>query len=334
MNKEKQIHPQIFSEKTPYTPPIRIELPTIFGMKTVNSYLYTNPEPTLIDCGENSKASWEALQKGLADNGLKVSDIKKVIVTHAHIDHIGMAGKVCEHSEAEVWVSEYTYDWAVNLDKMRDARLHIISETLKELGDSPVNEVFKKVFSQFANFWLPIPPHRVKTFPVDGKLQFGGQAWEVIHAPGHCFDQVCFYQAQSKQLFSADMLLKITPTPVIDSDREQPNTRNKSIVQLLESYQKISELDIDIVYPGHFTPFDNPQTIIEYQVNRIEERTVECLKWIKEGVSDFFGLLQKMYGTNFSLPTIPMLVGYLDLLLAKNSIFVLKTDKGLRYYPV
>ncbi len=337
MNKEKQIHLQIpssFSQKIPLSPPIRIELPTVFGMKTVNSYLFVHPEPTLIDCGENSDASWNVLQKSLAANGLKVSDIKRVIITHAHIDHIGMAGRVCRHSDAEIWVSEYTYKWAVDLEEMRELRLHTISETLKAMGDSPVNQVFKNVFSQFNHFWLPIPANRVKTFPMDGRLEFGGQSWEVIHAPGHCIDQVCFYQPETKQLFSADMILKVTPTPVIDASIEPPHTRNKSIVQLLESYQKFSELDISIVYPGHYKPFDNPKAIIEHQINRIEARKLECLKWVSEGISDFYGLLQKLYGINFSIPTIPMLVGYLDLLLIENSIFVLKTADGLRYYPV
>lgn len=336
MPKQEFVEPNLLSlqEKISYLPPIRIELPTIFGMKTVNSYLYLQPEPVLIDCGENSEGSWKALQKGLAANGLKISDVKRVIVTHAHIDHIGMAGRICEHSDAEIWVSEYTYDWAVNLQQMRDLRLKVITNTLEELGDSPVNQIFKKVFSDFTDYWLPIPKSRVKVFSMTDTLQFGGQNWQVIHAPGHCFDQACFYQKKSKQLFSADMLLKVTPTPVIDANTEPPYTRNQSIVQLLESYQKFSELEVNMVYPGHYKPFDNPKAIIEHQVNRIRQRKLECLKWIEGGVSDFFSLLQKLYGAKFSIPAVPMLVGYLDLLQQENRIFVLKTDEGLRYYPI
>jgi len=82
------------------TEPIRIELPTIYGMKSVNAYLFLDPEPTLIDCGEKTDASWKALQSALAVYNLAVKDIKKVIITHAHVDHIGEAqnehdGKTC-----------------------------------------------------------------------------------------------------------------------------------------------------------------------------------------------------------------------------------------------
>ncbi|MEZ4886281.1 MAG: MBL fold metallo-hydrolase [Chitinophagales bacterium] len=337
MKKIKPIIPEptfLSNNSTTYSPPIRIVLPTIFGMKTVNAYLYLHPEPTLIDCGENSDASWQTLQKELAANDLKISDIKKVIITHAHIDHIGMAGRICEHSDAEIWVSEYAYDWAVDLETMRKLRLQIISEGLEAMGDSPVNGLFKSIFTKFDSYWLPIPANRVKTFPMEGSLQFGGQTWQIIYAPGHCINQVCFYQPETLQLFSADMLLKITPTPVIDACLEPPYTRNKSILQLLDSYDKFSKLNINIVYPGHYEPFDYPKVIIEKQLSRIHQRKAECLKWISEGVSDFFGLIQKLYGKNFSLPTIPMLVGYLDLLLAENSIFVLKTADGLRYFAI
>ena len=321
-------------QNSPYSSPIRIELPTIFGMKTVNSYLYIHPEPTLIDCGENSDKSWKALQNALAANGLVISDIRKVIITHPHLDHMGMAGRICEHSEAEIWVSEYAYDWAVNLDKMSKIRLQTIVKELDEMGDSPITKVFKKTFNSFDGFWLPIPKERVKVFSINGQLEFGGQTWQVVYAPGHCISQTCFYQAESKQLFSADMLLRITPTPVIDANLEPPYSRNKGILQLLESYDKFSKMDIEIVYPGHYEVFNNPQEAIQRQVNRIQQRKTECLQWISEGVSDFFGLIHKLYGQNFSLPAIPMLVGYLDLLQEENSIFVLKTANGLRYFPI
>ncbi|MFK7906473.1 MAG: MBL fold metallo-hydrolase [Chitinophagales bacterium] len=338
MNKQDILNPQLsdsFNKDELFSSsPIRIELPTIFGMKTVNTYLFKYPEPTLIDSGENSEASWTALQNGLAANGLGISDIKRVVITHSHIDHIGMAGRICEHSNAEVWVSKYVYDWAVNLDKMRDRRVQTISTELKKMGDSPITENFKNVFTQFDDYWLPIPESRVKIFSLDEDIQLGGQAWQVIYAPGHCISQTCFYQAETKQLLSADMLLRITPTPVIDADIEPPYTRNKGILQLLESYQKFAQLDIDIVYPGHYAPFNNAKEVIKKQVNRIQERKIECLKYIQEGTTDFFSLIQKLYGKNFSMPAIPMLVGYLDLLEIENSIFVLKTPEGLRYFPV
>lgn len=317
-----------------FPPPIRIELPSIFGMKTVNSYLYLEPEPTLIDCGENTDISWNTLQAELAKHQLKVADIRKIIITHAHVDHIGMAGKICAHSGATVWISEYLCEWVINSEKMQKIRFDTIIGTLEERGNSPIIELFKNYFNQFDSIWSVIPSNKIAVFPMEGELEFGGQVWQIVYAPGHCINQTCFYQAESKQLFSADMLLRITPTPVIDIGLERPYKRHKSIFQLLESYQKFAAMDISVVYPGHYEIFYETKELIQRQLARIKDRKLECLKWVEDGVSDFFVLLAKLYGRQISMPAIAMLVGYLDLLEAESRIFVLKTDNGLRYYAV
>ncbi len=323
------------SKKTKsYSSPIRIELPSVFGMKTVNSYLYLEPEPTLIDCGENTMVSWNTLQAGLAEHQLEVADIQKIIITHAHVDHIGMAGKISEYSGATVWISEYLREWVIHSEEMQKVRFDTIIGTLEERGNSPLIERFRNYFNQFDSIWSVIPSNKIAVFPMEGELEFGGQTWQIIYAPGHCINQTCFYQAESKQLFSADMLLRITPTPVIDIGLERPYKRHKSIFQLLESYQKFAVMDIEVVYPGHYEIFYETEKLIERQLRRIEERKLECLKWIQEGVSDFFVLLLKLYGRQISMPATAMLVGYLDLLEAENRIVVLKTDNGLRYYAV
>jgi len=103
--------------------PIRIELPTIYGMKTVNAYLFLDPVPTLIDCGEKTSASWDALVAALKKYGLQIKDIERVIITHAHVDHIGMAGKIAAHSKAQIWVNEYCYTWATDKEEMWARRM-------------------------------------------------------------------------------------------------------------------------------------------------------------------------------------------------------------------
>lgn len=117
--------------------PIRIELPTVFEMGTVNSYLFLDPVPTLIDCGEKSDAAWKALLDNLTTAGLKISDIERIIITHAHVDHMGMAARVADASGAKVWVSELVKDWAINLTSMQSARWNIITELITEITNKP-----------------------------------------------------------------------------------------------------------------------------------------------------------------------------------------------------
>ena len=93
----------------------QIILPTIFGMKTVNSFVIQGgDEVVLIDSGEDTDASYDAMVAGLAEQDLLLSDIDRIIITHSHVDHIGMAQRVAEAANAKVWVSEKTEAYAVD----------------------------------------------------------------------------------------------------------------------------------------------------------------------------------------------------------------------------
>lgn len=93
------------------TQPIRIVLPTGMQMGSVNVYLFTEPEPILVDAGLKSPECWKALQEGLGAYGLTVKDLSRIIVTHAHIDHYGQAGTIVANSDANVWISDMGVPW-------------------------------------------------------------------------------------------------------------------------------------------------------------------------------------------------------------------------------
>ncbi|WP_299463345.1 MBL fold metallo-hydrolase [uncultured Microscilla sp.] len=318
--------------------PIRIELPTLFGMNTVNAYLFLKPEPVLIDCGEQTEQSWKTLNKALAAHHLHINDLAKVIVTHAHVDHIGMAGKIAKESnKTEIWVSEYAYNWAANPQGMNEIRQGVIQDYLEffpQLKGSPLQQMFNSAYKLMATAWGDIPPKKIRKFTKDETLHFGNYEWQVIYAPGHCNHQTCFYQPDTQQLLSADMLLAVTPTPVIDVTLEPPYQREKSLHQMMASYQKFAQLEVSTVYPGHYVPFDNHREVITKQLNRISQRKTECLEHIRAGTHDFMALLEKLYGTNFSIPALPMLVGYLDLLASEDLIKAEKTAQGIKYFAM
>ena len=74
----------------------RISVPTPFYVGPVNVYLIEEDPLTLIDAGPRDDASLAALRSGLAQLGHKLSDIKRIIISHAHADHYGLAKVVSE----------------------------------------------------------------------------------------------------------------------------------------------------------------------------------------------------------------------------------------------
>ena len=70
---------------------IPISLPTPFYIGPVNVYLIAEDPLTLIDTGPKTKEASEALREGLRRERLRVSDIRRIVLTHAHEDHCGLA---------------------------------------------------------------------------------------------------------------------------------------------------------------------------------------------------------------------------------------------------
>lgn len=299
--------------------PVRIELPTVFGMGSVNAFLFVEPEPLLIDCGEKTPQSWETLKLAFNEHGLDIKDLKKLIITHAHVDHMGMAGKIAEETDAEIWVNEETLPWAINLEHKWDERANLMKGQIDRIlpPSGPERDAVMNIFSMFGTIrqvWDPVPEDRVNVFPMSGQMDLGGKAWEILYAPGHAQTQTCFYQPEDKAFLSADMILRKTPTPVFEVHPDHPTERLKTLPIMLKSFEMVRALDIEHTYPGHYDNMGDPTMLIDNQVARIHQRKEEVAQHIESGTNDFFNLFKIMYPGPMHLPGFAMLLGYLDLL--------------------
>ena len=279
--------------------PNRIELPTGLGVGPVNAYLFTEPEVVLVDAGVKSDDCWQALSDALAEHGLTVADISRVVITHPHVDHFGLACRLTEESDATVWICELGASWLDASANMWAGRQAFYREHfLNHLGLEP--DVIAAIGGGLDNLRAladPVPPDRVVTFMPDGVLQMGGHAWQVLHTPGHATSQTCFYQPETEQLISADMLLAIAPTPVVEQPSSTAGTPPHSLSARLPGIGSdlLEALEIDDVYPGHGRPFGEHRQVIERQRERIAQRTAQCLVLVQAGHDTVPDLVEAMY---------------------------------------
>lgn len=317
--------------------PIQIPLPIPYAVGPVNSYLFMEPEPTLIDCGVKSDDSWNVLTAALHQHHLTIADIRRVIITHAHVDHMGMAGEIATHSPAQIWVAALNYDWAVHLPQKWQRRLEFMGSVIRRLGlPAEQQQAILSGMARTPTLWDAIPAERVVTFPIDGIIDIGGQPWQVLYTPGHSNTQTCFYQPASRQFLAADMLLPVTPTPVIEEPLDGSDERIPGLPLFLESLALVAALDIDQVYPGHGDIFTDHRALIQRQRTRIHQRKEECYALIRNGRHTFPELFTAMYGQHpyadrFS--ALGMLVGYLDLLVAEKLVDAQMVE-GVWHYGV
>jgi glyoxylase-like metal-dependent hydrolase (beta-lactamase superfamily II) len=220
--------------------------------------------------------------------------------------------------------------WAERLAYYRD-------DFLAKLALPPeATEAILLGMREFAHQADPIPADRLVAFHADGALQMGGLGWQVIHTPGHAAAQTVFYQPDSRQLLSADMLLAAAPAPVIDHPPPGTGRREPSLPLFLHSLDVIEALDIDTVYPGHGRPFGDHRRVIERQRGRIRERKAQCLELIRGGQTTVPELLDSMYAHQPPTSRVAglwMLVGYLDLLIAEGAVCEEEIDGIYCYSP-
>lgn len=313
--------------------PIRIELPTVFEIMTVNTWLFLGEEPTLIDCGENTDKSWNALLNGLKENGLDLKDLKRVIVTHTHLDHMGMANRIAENCDAKIWVNELSYPWAINLKTMLNRRTDAILSVAKPNFEPEIcNKHFVFGYERLAPYWDEISADKLVVFPMNGTITLGDTEWEIIHTPGHCYTQTCFLNPQNGYFLSADALLKIIPIPIIDALQEPPYEALPSLMMQVETFKKMAKLPITKTFPGHYAAFDNALYLIENQLDKITYRKEKCLSLIQNGTSNLIDIANKIYPNRINGATLFMMMGFMNMLVAEGKIERVLEQGIYRYY--
>src|SRR5262245_37156027 len=119
----------------------KIVVPTPFYVGPVNVYLVRNDPVTIIDVGPNTEEAFSALRQGVEQLGLRLDAIERIIVTHAHVDHYGLASRVQEISGAKVYLHSWEAEKLAHPQDYTDhkrllARAGVPAETIEEFEQS------------------------------------------------------------------------------------------------------------------------------------------------------------------------------------------------------
>jgi len=308
-----------------------IQLPTGFPIGTVNICFFDSPVPTLIDTGLKSDPSLQALAQGLAKYGYSPSDLKRIIISNEHVDHFGLAATLAKLSNATIFVFEPTIPSLINYSNYWTHRITFFRRQLfPKLGLSEhVLSPMVEYYDDVIRLADELPENRVRAFGAGEWFELGNRSWQVLHTPGHCSQLTCFYQPDTRQFISTDMLLPQTPTPIIDPPPTGNENYTPALPLFLRSLEKIAALDIDLVYPGHGEPFEDARALIRRQQARIVRRKNDCLTHVQSGRSTIEPILLAMYPhypPRYRFAALWMLLGYLDLLCDAGD--VLRVERG------
>lgn len=261
-----------------------IRLPLPFKLDHVNVWLIADRDGwCLVDTGlrtEAVMAAWEGLFDGL----LAGRPITRVIVTHMHPDHVGLAGWICEKFGAPLLMSRSEWLYARmlalgDLDELTGAYRRFFHAAGVE---SDRIDVLAGRATRYRQGVVP-PPSRFRQIADGDELTIGGYDWQVIAGEGHSSELLCLHCPGLDLLISADQVLPIiSPNVGVWPSEPDADPLGRFIVSM-EAFRPVPE--DTLVLPSHHWPFRGLHDRIEQLLDHHDERLAATLAACAEPVT-------------------------------------------------
>ncbi|MEX2107684.1 MAG: MBL fold metallo-hydrolase [Solirubrobacterales bacterium] len=311
-----------------------LRIPTPFAVGRVNCYLLEDQPLTLIDTGPNSGKALDELQGQLAARGHSIDDLELLIVTHQHIDHLGLVEIVVEHSGAEVAAIGVAAERLGNFDEDAEAEDRFAVELMLRSGiPEEVTAALQSVSRSFRGWGS----HVAVTKPLgDGeRLSFGNRTLEALHRPGHSPSDTVFWDEERRILIAADHLLPhISSNPLISRPLDGSTERTQALVTYIESMRKTREMPAEIVLPGHGEPIVDHVALIDDRIAKHERRKEKIYKLIAERPCSGYEIAQAIWGNvavTQAFLTLSEVIGHADLLVNEERVREVDDGEVIRY---
>jgi glyoxylase-like metal-dependent hydrolase (beta-lactamase superfamily II) len=214
------------------------------------TYVLHEEELTIIETSASPSIPY--LLKGLEMLGLEAKNIKNIIVTHIHLDHAGGVGLLLEQCpNANVFVHP-------------KGKRHLADPSRLIQG---AKAVYREKFDELFNPILPVPEERLFAMEDGDTIQIGeNRTLTFLHTPGHANHHFSIYDSRSKGVFTGDTIGVFYPQ-LLEYGLEfylpstSPNQFNPEA--MLDSAERLENLNLERVYFGHFGMSENPSAVFE-----------------------------------------------------------------------
>jgi len=253
-------------------------------LKELNSYVIKAPGRSLIiDTGMNREECMSVLSAGLGEIGIDLTRTD-FFITHMHADHSGLVSSLATdtskvyfgQADAAVVGSVDTAHWERQMDF---ARKHGFPE-----------EDIQRAISAHPGFKYSSAGNMDFHILKDGDtVGAGDYLFECIETPGHTRGHLCLYEPDKKILISGDhILIDITPNISLWFDGERP------LNDYLASLDKVYNLDVELVLPGHRGFSGNHRQRIDELKRHHQDRADEVFSILGEGAQSAYQVAMQM----------------------------------------
>jgi glyoxylase-like metal-dependent hydrolase (beta-lactamase superfamily II) len=313
---------------------IPLSIPTPFYVGDVNVYLVKEDPVTLIDVGPKTDEAARILREKLAAHGVKFSDVRRIVLTHAHEDHCGLAKRVRDEArDAEV----YIHDWETGHLFGRLTREESRDLMLRSGVPVVVFDEMQALYQEISLLTDSLADGEFKSLRDEMELEFDGGSLRVLHTPGHTPGSCSFVREADRTLICGDCVLKrITPNPILSPDPIDPTQRFKSLAEYLVSLARLRALSPTLVHGGHGEPVTDFEEIFHRYIRAIDERQKRVISLVKKDGVTAFEVSQRLFPDAAShdvhrFLAISEAIAHLDYAKSMGKIAV-EINNGIEYY--
>ena len=312
----------------------RFAIPTPFAVGRVNCYLIEDEPLTLVDTGPNSGKALDELTARLAERGHSIADLELIVVTHQHIDHLGLVEILVEHSGAQVAALGAAAERLAAFEEDAEREDEFAVEVMLRNGiPEDVTVALRSVSRSFRGWGS----HVTVTRPLkDGDtLELGDRCLEALHRPGHSPSDTVFWDERRRILLAADHLLPhISSNPLITRPLDGSPERPQALVTYIDSLRKTREMPAEIVLPGHGEPIVDHAELIDSRFAGHERRKEKIYRQIARQPRTGYELAQALWGNvavTQAFLTLSEVIGHADILVNEGRVREVDDGAVIRY---
>jgi glyoxylase-like metal-dependent hydrolase (beta-lactamase superfamily II) len=298
----------------------RLALPTPFLVGRVNCYLIEDEPLTLIDTGPNSGKSLDDLERALAAHGRRIEDLELIILTHQHMDHLGLLEILARRSGAEVAALYLLGPYLANFSHNATADDEFAQAVMRRHGVP--NDLATVLGSLAAAFRAFGSSGNVTRELRDGdELRLRDRTLRVHHRPGHSPSDTVLWDSDREMLIAGDHLLaRISSNPLVSrplsGDPDQP--RPQALVQYMDSMRITREMPARLVLSGHGDPILEHAELIDDRLRMHRRRATRIHQILDARPLTAYEIALRMWGNvavTQAYLTLSEVLGHLDLLV-------------------
>jgi glyoxylase-like metal-dependent hydrolase (beta-lactamase superfamily II) len=315
----------------------RLAIPTPFLVGRVNCYLIEDEPLTLVDTGPNSGKSLDELERALAAHGRSVEDLELIVVTHQHMDHLGLLEILARRSGAEVAAIHQLAPYLENFGRSASADDEFAQAVMRRHGvPDELATVLGAVGAAFRAFGSS--GHVTRKLRDGDRLRLRDRELTVLHRPGHSPTDTLFWDERRGILIGGDHLLAHISSNALAS---RPLTCSgdfpRPLLTYMDSMRATRELAVQLVLPGHGEPVTDHAALIDERLRMHARRARKLHRLLAGGPLTAYELALELWGNvavTQAYLTISEVLGHLDLLVQEGQARELVADGVARFEAV